>query len=85
MKFVYDYKDIWNQSCQWCDGVLVSVLALGAVDHRLEPRSGQPKDYKMGICCFSTKGAALKGKSTDWLFRNQNDVSEWSDMSTHGL
>jgi hypothetical protein len=24
-------------------------------------------------------------KSKDWLARNQNNVSEWSDMSTHGL
>jgi hypothetical protein len=23
--------------------------------------------------------------SKDWLARNQNNVSEWSDMSTHGL
>jgi hypothetical protein len=26
--------------------------------------------------------AALRGKSKDWLSRNQNNVSEWSDMST---
>jgi len=24
-------------------------------------------------------------KSKDWLTRNQNNVSEWSDMSTRGL
>jgi hypothetical protein len=24
-------------------------------------------------------------KSKDWLARNQNNVSEWSDMSTHRL
>jgi hypothetical protein len=24
-------------------------------------------------------------KSKDWLARNQNNVSEWSDMSTLGL
>jgi hypothetical protein len=43
---------------------------------------GQTKDYKIGICCFSTKHAALRSKSKDWLARNQNNVSEWSDMST---
>jgi hypothetical protein len=49
------------------------------------PQSGQTKDYKIGICCFSAKHAALRGKSKDWLARNQNNVSEWSNMSTRGL
>jgi hypothetical protein len=29
---------------------MVSVLASCAVDHGLEPRLGQRKDYKIGIC-----------------------------------
>ena len=29
--------------------------------------------------------AALKRKTKDWLPRNQNKVSEWSDISTRGL
>jgi hypothetical protein len=67
-------------------GVMISVLALGAVDRGFEPRSGQTKDYKIGICCFSAKHAALRRKSKDWLARNQNvNVSQWSDMSTRGL
>jgi hypothetical protein len=37
---------------------MVSVLASSAVEHGLEPRSGQTKDYKIGICCFSAKHAA---------------------------
>ena len=48
-------------------------------------RSGQIKDYKIGICSFSTKHAALRRKSKDWLARNQDNVSEWSDMSMRGL
>ena len=64
---------------------MVSVLAFSAVDHGLEPRSGQTKDYKIGICCFSAKHAALRRKSKHLLARNQNDVSEWSVMSTRGL
>jgi len=51
----------------------------------LEPRSGQTNDYNIGICCFLAKHAALRSKSKDWLVRNQNNVSEWSDMSTGGL
>ena len=66
-------------------GVLVSVLALS--DQGFEPRSGQinTKDYKISICCFSAKLAALQIKSKDWLTRNQNNVSEWSNISTRGL
>jgi hypothetical protein len=62
--------------------VMVSVLALSAIDCGYEPRSGQTKEYKIGICCFSAKNAALRRKSKDWLARNQNNVSEWSDIST---
>ena len=47
--------------------------------------SGQTKDYKIGICCFSTKHAALRRKSKDWLAQNQNNMSEWCDMSSRGL
>jgi hypothetical protein len=43
----------------------------------IEPRPGQTKDYKIGICCFSTKHAPLRRKSKDWLALNQNNVSEW--------
>jgi hypothetical protein len=35
-------------------GVMVSLLASSAVDSGFEPRSGQTKDYKIGIGCFST-------------------------------
>ena len=66
-------------------GVMVNMLASSAVDRGFEPRSGQTKDFKIDICCFSAKHAALRKKSKDWLAQNQNNVSEWSDMSTHGL
>ena len=66
-------------------GVMVNVLASNEVDRGFEPRPGQIKDYKIGICCFSVKHAALRRKSKDSLPRNQNNVSEWSDMSTRGL
>jgi hypothetical protein len=42
-------------------------------------------DYKIIICCFSAKHAALRRKSKDWLAHNQNNVSGWSNMSTRGL
>ena len=59
-------------------GVMVSVLALSAVDGGF--RSGQTKEYIIGICCFSTKHAALRRKCKDWLAWNQNNVCEWKDM-----
>jgi hypothetical protein len=64
---------------------MVSVLALSVVDSGFEPLSGQTKDYKISICCFSAKHATLRRKSRDWLARNQNNVSEWSDRSFLGL
>jgi hypothetical protein len=64
---------------------MVSVPASSVVDRRFEPRSGQTKDYTIGISCFSVKHAALRKKSKNRLARNQNNVSEWSNMSTRGL
>ena len=68
-------------SCNRIDGVMVSVFDSSAIERGFEPRSGQTKDYKIGICCFSAKYAALRRKSKDWLARNQDNVSEWVDMS----
>ena len=64
---------------------MVSVLASSVVNHGFEPRFGLANDYKIGICCFSTKHAALRRKSKECLIRNQDNVSEWSDMSNRGL
>jgi hypothetical protein len=35
-------------------GVMGCVFASKAVHRVFEPRSGQTKDYKIGLCCFST-------------------------------
>ena len=56
-------------------GVMVSMLASSGVDHGFEPQSGQTKDYKIGLCCFSAKHAALRRKSKGWLARNRDNVS----------
>jgi hypothetical protein len=47
--------------------------------------SSQTKDYKNDMCCFSTDHAALRSKSNDRLAQNQDNVSEWGDMSTRGM
>ena len=56
--------------------VMVSVLVSSAVDRGFEPQSVQTKGFKIGICCFSAKPAALRRKSKNWLARNPNNVSE---------
>ena len=47
-----------------------------AVDHGFKFPSGQTKDYKIGIYCFSAKQTALRRKGKDWLARNPYNVSE---------
>jgi hypothetical protein len=44
-------------------GVMVTMLASSVVDREFESRSGQTKDYKIGIWCFSVKHAALRIKN----------------------
>ena len=65
--------------------VMISILALSAVDCGFEPQSGQTNDYEICICCISAKHLALRRKSKDWLARNQDNVSDWGDISIHGL
>ena len=60
--------------------VMVSMLASTAVGRVFEPQSCQTKDYKVDMCCFFAKHAALRRKSNDWLARNQDNMSEWGDM-----
>jgi len=52
------------------------------VDRRIDPRSDHIKEYKICICWFSDKHAPLR-RRTDWLARNQDNVSECGYMSTH--
>jgi predicted LPLAT superfamily acyltransferase len=63
----------------------VGLSPSSTVDRGFELRSGQTKDYKIGICYFSAKHTAVRRKSKDWLSRNQDNVAEWGDMSIHGL
>jgi len=65
--------------------ILDSMFASNAVDHGFKPLSGQTKDHKIGICCFSAKQAALRRKNKDYLVRYQDNVSEWGNMSIRVL
>ena len=79
--FLLHFPFIWNLIV----GVMISMLASSVIDRGFKPWSSQNKDYKIGICCFSTKHAALWSKSKDGLAWNQYNVSGWSDTSTHIL
>jgi len=61
---------------------MVSVPVLSAVDSVYKPWSDETKDYKIGICCFFAKHAALRRMIKDWLSQNKDNMSEWGDMST---
>ena len=66
-------------------GVIVNVLASNVVDRGFEPRSGQTKDYITVIACLSARHSALRSKGKEWLTRNQDNMSEWRDLSTREL
>jgi hypothetical protein len=47
--------------------------------------SGQTKDYQLVFVAYDAKHADLRRKSKDLLARNQDNVSEWSNMYIRGL
>jgi hypothetical protein len=78
-----NFFDIYDDTQQkLTGGVIVSVLVSGPLDCGFVPRSGQPKDYKIGICCFSAKHAALRRKSKDCSDRGTNPQSRGPETST---
>jgi len=56
---------------------MISEFVSSSVDH------GSIKDYKIGICCFSAKYAAIRRKS-GWL-GIRIMCGEWGNMSIRGL
>ena len=49
---------------------MVSILTSSAVDCGFKPRSGQTKDDKIGICCFSAKHVGLVQSEPHHLIEN---------------
>ena len=65
---------------------MVSVLVSSAVDRGFEPRGWvKPNTMKLLFVASPAKHATLRRKSKDLLARNQNNVSEWSDISISRL
>jgi hypothetical protein len=44
------------------------------IDCEFESRSGQSKNYEIGICYFSAKNTILRSKRKGWLALNQNNM-----------
>jgi hypothetical protein len=61
---------------------MVSVPASGVVDRGFKPQSGQTKNYKIGICCFSDKQTALKRKGKDLFY--YKDPIQHVDLTQNG-
>ena len=64
---------------------MVGMLDSSVVGQGFKHQSGQTKDVEIGICCFSSKHPARWSKSKNWLARNQNNLSEWSDVRVYPL
>jgi hypothetical protein len=62
------------KSTNHISGSMGCMLTSSAIDHGFESWSGQTKDQKIGICCFSAEHAALG-----------RNLSEWGGMSFLGL
>jgi hypothetical protein len=45
--------------------VVVVLFAVSVIARGFKPQLGQAKDYKISICCFSTKHATLRSKNKD--------------------
>ena len=61
--FIVEWNIWCYLHCNRIGGVMLSVFSSDAIYRGFEPRSGQTKDYKIGICCFSAKHAILRRKS----------------------
>jgi len=65
--------------------VLVSVLTCSEVHRGFELCRVKPMNIQLVCVAFSALHAAFKRKNKDCLVRNQDNVSDWSDVSTSGL
>jgi hypothetical protein len=53
--------------------IMISVFVSSVIDYVFQPRSGQSKDYAIGICCFFAKHATLRSKNKDWLIGSESE------------
>jgi hypothetical protein len=66
------------------NGVMGSVLASSEVVREFDLWSGKTKDNIIGVCCFAALHSAWMNKIKKiWLPRNQDNVSEMSDIHVY--
>ena len=67
--FMCWYSMNYNTNENQIGDAMVSKLTSSVIDREFESWSGQTNDYKIGICCFSSKHAILMNKraKTGWL------------------
>ena len=68
----------FSSFCKRISGIMVSMLASSALDHKLEPQLGLTKDQETGVSASLLSTTALRSisKNKDWLSRNPYYVSE---------
>ena len=64
---------------------MVSMFASSTVDRGFEPRSVQTKDYQKKYVAYAPSIKEKEQQQQNWLAWNQDNVSEWGDMSFPGL
>ena len=64
---------------------MLYIVKSAHIDHGFKPWSGQTKNSTIGICDFSAYHPALRSNNKYCLAQNQDNVSEWRDMSTRRL
>ena len=60
----------------------VVCFTFGTVDVVSSPGLVKPKTIISVFSASLSKQSSLRSKSKDWLARNQDNVSEWSNIST---
>ena len=66
---------IFFDNVKFLNTISFYMLYSSVEDRVLDPRPGQTKDIKTGICCFSAFHAAFRSKSKYWSTESQNNVS----------
>lgn len=55
--------------------IMVSLQATTVADGGIDPGSGLTKEYKIGVCYFSAKHAALSSNNDDRMAQNRDSES----------
>jgi hypothetical protein len=60
LEYIFNLVNLFTTIKTYGTASMDSVLASSVVDCGFEPRSGQTKDNKIGICCFNANSALFQ-------------------------